>query len=134
MLQGTILESDLQMDGPSTLTITLHEGYTFPVKGFRITCFDPHTGKTLEMFPPSCALFFVCQMPAYAAHTYPSTGTSACMLPTTLFYSLYNLGSPGELRYCNPKRCSTDRQEHDSERRKLHWKCMLSKGARGNPS
>jgi hypothetical protein len=48
--QGTILESNLQMDGPSTLTISLHEGYDFPAKGFRIACFNPETGAMLPRY------------------------------------------------------------------------------------
>lgn len=49
-LQGTILAAELRRGEPSFVWIELHEGYPFPVKGHRITCFKPDTGIMLAHY------------------------------------------------------------------------------------
>lgn len=44
VMQGTIIDADMRIGEPSFLVIEPHKGYPFPIKGHRITCFDPETG------------------------------------------------------------------------------------------
>ena len=49
-LQGTIVDSDLQPEEQSTVSVCLHPGYGVPAKGHRVICFHPDTGIMIPQY------------------------------------------------------------------------------------